>query len=404
MKPFRLLLCAIALVGFIPRSHGADADLAAHATNQLGIDLYRQLAAGDENLCLSPYSIQSALAMTFAGADGTTRTEMAGVLHYGNDGDAIHASFAALGISLDRATKGLITLITANRLYGQTGYNFRDSFEKQLKQFYGASFEPMDFRRNGENARRQINQWIAGQTRKRIREVIPAGGLPKNTGLVLVNALYLKAWWESAFYETATEPGPFHVRGGPAVETAMMNHETQYGYAKRDGFTAISLPYEKKGLQLLVLFPDDVNGLHALEAKLSDDVLAQCARLEPHDVDLSMPKFKFEPPTIPLGEKLQELGMKTAFDRPPDSANFDRIAPRRPDNYLAISEIFHKTFIAVDENGTEAAAASVVRMGVRSWEDKPPPLEVKVDRPFFYAIQHVSSGACLFVGRVTDPR
>jgi serpin B len=159
-------------------------------------------------------------------------------------------------------------------------------------------------------------------------------------------------------------------------------------------------------LQFLVLLPDDINGLRALESKLTGDTLAACARLDTRDVDLYLPKFKIEPPTIALAENFEALGMKTAFDKPQGSANFDKIAPRKPNDYLYISQIFHKTFIAVDEKGTEAAAATAVAMmaGTALRSPPPPPIEVKVDRPFVYAIQHVPSGVCLFLGRVTDPR
>ena len=143
-----------------------------------------------------------------------------------------------------------------------------------------------------------------------------------------------------------------------------------------------------------------------MESKLAEHVLAECAKLEAKDVDLHLPKFTLEPPTIALAEKLQALGMKSAFDIPQDSANFDKIAPRKPNDYLYISNVFHKTFIAVDEKGTEAAAATavVMMMATAIRGPKPPPIEVKVDRPFIYAIQHVPSGVCLFLGRVTDPR
>jgi len=153
------------------------------------------------------------------------------------------------------------------------------------------------------------------------------------------------------------------------------------------------------------IVPDEVNGLPALEAKLSADILAECAKLETQEVDLHLPKFKFEPPTIVLAEKFEALGMKMAFDQPRGSANFDRMAPRKPNDYLYISQVFHKTFIAVDENGTEAAAATAVAMMAATAQiERPPPVEVKVDRPFIYAIQHVPTGVCLFLGRVTDPR
>ena len=401
--------------------HAADFDLAANATNQLGVDLHRQLARGDENLCLSPYSIQSALAMTFAGADGDTRAEMARVLHFPSDGDAIHASFATLQGSLEEMSKKTakiadqskkeggpsepITLAIANRLFAQSGYDFRDAFRELVKKFYGAPFETLDFKKDPEGARGHINKWVADQTRDRIRDLIPQGGIKELTRLVLANAIYLKAPWQSEFNDAVTKPKAFHVSGGAPVNVSTMAQRKRFGYAKRDDFVVVALPYSGGELQFVILLPDQANGLAKLESKLSADLLTQSAKLEPQDVDLELPKFKIEP-TIPLGETLQALGMKTAFDVPQGSANFDKMSPRKPDKYLAISNVFHKTFIAVDEKGTEAAAATaVVMMELSARLEKPKqPIEVKVDRPFLYAIQHVPSGACLFIGRVTDPR
>ena len=421
MKCFRNLTLTIILSVAISL-RAADFDLAATATNQLGVDLHHQLAAGDDNLCVSPYSIQSALAMTFAGADGETRSEMMRVLHFPKNGDAIHQSFSALQKSLDemaaqsaavveRARKfggpsEPITLAVANRLFAQTGYNFRDKFRTLVQIYYGAPFEPLDFRKDASGATQHINKWVAEQTHNRIRDLIPAGALNEMTRLVLTNAIYLKAPWVHEFNERVTKPQAFHVRGGAPVDVATMRRQDrQFGYAKREGFAAVSLPYVGNDLQFLVLVPDEVNGLRALESKLTAELLTQCAKLEAHEVDLSLPKFKFEPPTILLGEKLQALGLKSAFDQPRGSANFERIAPRKPNDYFYISQVFHKTFISVDEKGTEAAAATAVAMATASaMIKKQPPVEVKVDRPFIYAIQHVPSGACLFLGRVTDPR
>ncbi|HST29484.1 MAG TPA: serpin family protein, partial [Chthoniobacterales bacterium] len=190
------------------------------------------------------------------------------------------------------------------------------------------------------------------------------------------------------------------------VDVPTMNNRKTFGYEKRDGFTAVSVPYSGSELQFLVLLPNEVNGLAIVESKLSADVLMQCAKLQVQDVDLELPKCRIEPPTIALKGNLEALGMKTAFDDPQNSANFDKMSPRRPDKYLAISNVFHKTFIAVDEKGTEAAAATAVVMMefTRRLEKPKEPIHVKVDRPFLYAIQHVPSGACLFIGRVTDPR
>ena len=421
MKRFLILHVFGALL--VAVANGAtNFELAAKATNELAVDLHRQLARGDENLCISPYSIENALAMTFAGADGETRTEMARVLHFGTESD-VPASFAALQHSLEgmsaktaelaKQSKKFggpsepITLNIANRLFAQKGYAFREAFLSLVKQNFGGAFEPLDFVANPAAATQHINKWVADQTHDRIRDLIPGGALDKTTRLVLANALYLKAPWANEFSENVTQPEPFHVHGSASVDVPMMRKtDKRFGYAKRDGYTAVSLPYAGDDLQFVVLLPDDVNGLRALESKLTSDVLAGCAKLERREVDLRLPKFKLEPPTIVLAEKFEALGMKTAFDKPQGSANFDKMAPRTPRDYLYISQIFHKTFIAVDEKGTEAAAATAVAMlaGSALRSPPPPPIEVKIDRPFIYAIQHVPSGVCLFLGRVTDPR
>jgi serpin B len=421
MKHFLISFVFGALI--VVMAHGTtNFDLAAKATNELGVDLHRQLAKGDNNLCISPYSIESALAMTFAGADGETRTQMAAVLHFGEATD-VAGSFAALQHSLEQMSAKTIDLVKqskesggagepimlniANRLFAQKSYDFRQAFLSLVKQNYGAPFEPLDFAANPAAATQHINKWVADQTGDKIRDLIPADALNKLTRLVLANALYLKAPWADPFSEKTTQPDPFFVHGGGPVDVPMMRKRNpHFGYARRQGFTVVSLPYVGDDLQFVVLLPDDVNGLHTLESNLTADVLAECAKLEQRDVDLHLPKFKLEPPTIALADTFQALGMKTAFDIPQGSANFDKIAPRKPNDYLYISNIFHKTFIDVDEKGTEAAAATAVVMMMATGlaQPKPPPIEVKVDRPFVYAIQHVSSGVCLFLGRVTDPR
>jgi leukocyte elastase inhibitor len=422
MKSFLILHVFGALIAAM--AYGATGyDTAATATNQLAVDLHRQLATGNENLCMSPYSIESALAMTFAGADGETRTEMARVLHFPGDASTVPASLASLQRSLEEMSVKTaelvkeakrfggpsepITLMIANRLFAQKGYEFRQAFLALVKQNYGGAFELLDFVTDASGATQHINQWVADQTHDRIRDLIPANALNRTTRLVLANALYLKAPWADSFSEKATQPEPFHVRGKTPVDVPTMNKEAPFGFAKREGFIAVSLPYVGNDLQFLVLLPDDVNGLRALESKLTASMLAECAKLETREeVDLHLPKFKFEPPTIALAEKFQALGMKSAFDVPRGSANFDGIAPRKPNDYLYISNVFHKTFIAVDEKGTEAAAATAVVMmrATAMAGPKPKPIEVRVDRPFVYAIQHVPSGVCLFLGRVTDPR
>ena len=185
-----------------------------------------------------------------------------------------------------------------------------------------------------------------------------------------------------------------------------MLQQRYYGYDQRDGYAAITLPYFGGSLQFLILLPDKPDGLAALERVMTPDALASCTNLARRDVILHLPRFKIEPPSLPLGAALRGLGMTTAFDQPRGSADFGRMAPRKPEDYLYISEVIHKTWLSLDENGTEAAAATAVmiRAGAMLRPNPPPPVEVRVDRPFLFAIQHVPSGACLFLGRLEDPR
>lgn len=395
---------------------------AATAVNALGIDLLHQANQPSQNTLLSPYSIQNALAMTYAGADGVTREQMMRTLHYSGDDSDVSGSFSNLRQSLERLVqqsadnaeqvkkwgegKDPITLTVANRLFGQTGYEFRQVFLDTVSNRYDAPFEAMDFRSDAAGATKRINGWVEEQTRDRIRDLIPNGALTDLTRLVLVNAVYLKAPWLTLFETNETKPRAFYVAGGKAAEVPTMMGKLHVGYAKRKGFTAVTLAYDGGELQFLMLLPDATNGLAALEGKLTPELLADCAKLPAQEIKLYLPKFKLEPPGLALGKQLAALGMPSAFDSPPRSANFDRMAPRQGDNYLFISEVFHKTFLSLDEKGTEAAAATAVVMAIKSAmpRPKPEPIEVHVDHPFVFAIQHKASGACLFLGHLTDPR
>jgi serpin B len=185
----------------------------------------------------------------------------------------------------------------------------------------------------------------------------------------------------------------------------MMTRQASFGYTKRKGFVAVTLPYAGDELQFLVLLPDTATGLAALESQLTPDLLSDCTRLKNEEIALYLPKFRLEPPLFVLRKTLEALGMESAFDVPQGSANFNGIAPKRPNDYLYISNVFHKTFVEVDEKGTEAAAATaVVMMRATAHFEEAKPIEVRVDRPFLFAIQHRPSGACLFIGRVVDPR
>jgi len=352
-----------------------------------------------------------ALALTYAGAAGDTRAQMAQTLHYGaiDVPQAFSSLQKQIQESVDRTAslakaRGFgqkiepITLSIANRLFGQTGYDFRQSYMAFVKDRYNAPLEQLDFQTNPSTARKTINLWVEKQTQKRIVDLIPAGGLDGSCRLVLANALYFKASWSTKFEKSATKPFPFHAAPGKDLNIPTMVHQGYYGYRHADGFTAVSIPYVGEEFQFLILLPDSKES-----PALKESALSSLANLESKEVRLYLPKFKLEPPSISLGDALKKLGMPSAFNVPQGSANFDGIAARKPDDYLYISNVFHKTFLAVDEDGTEAAAATAVVMATFGMAVPHQPIEVRVDRPFLFAIQHRPTGACLFLGQIVNP-
>lgn len=398
----------------------ADTRAVATSINTFGLDLHRRLAGAGGNLVTSPWSIESALAMTWAGAAQQTKLEMQTVLRLPEDGAAVHAGFASLAADLDglaqksqdrvkaaRRSGGPATALeinAANRLFGDRGYPFEKSFLSLTEKSYGAPLEALDFRKSPEAARLRINGWVASRTKDRIPELIPGGVIDRDTRLVLTNAIYLKAPWAQEFEE---EPNvPFFVNGTQPVKVAGLVRESRFGYQKLPGGAAVTIPYADAGLQFVLFVPSAKDGLPSLEKKLTPELLAKTAQAEGRDILLHFPKFKLEPGRIMLSENLIAMGMPSAFNRPAGSVDFSGIAPRKPDDYLYISQVIHQAFIAVDQHGTEAAAATAVVMprAVSAPMENPKPLEIRVDRPFAFAIQHQGSGACLFLGRVTDPR
>ena len=395
----------------------------ATSINQLGLDLYRTVAAGSDrgNLVISPYSISSALLLAFAGAEGATRTEMSRVLRLPMDDAILQTEASKLCTSLNeiarrskseaerRATYGgsldPIEWRSANRLYGQRGHAFRSSFLALMRDGYAASFEPMDFRSDPARSRTTINGWVEAQTHQKIRDLIAPNSIGPETRLVLVNALYLKAPWANPFAKRDTHPAAFSFYQNRTAEVPTMHRTSFLGYAKEPGRTVVSLSYAGNELQFLIILPDSGATADAVAAKLMPADFARWSRLGEHPVNvaLSLPKFRVEADSIQLGATLRALGMKSAFDDPTGSANFDRIAPRKSNDYFALSDVFHQTFVDVDEEGTEAAAATALLL-VGGAAAPTQPVEVRVDRPFLFAIQDRSWGVCLFLGRIANPQ
>ena len=411
-------VAAIALLASARAAQAVDEGLAGEAVNALGVDLYRAHRGNDGNLLLSPYSIQSALAMTYAGADGDTRAEMQRTLHYPENEASLHESFALLARQLATLASASVTraradqqaglpprpleIYLANTLFTQRGNPLQEPFLKVLKESYAATPFEVDFQGQASNAQLAINRWVQTQTRDRIRDIM--GPIRPRTKVVLVDAFYLRAPWpqRQALVEN------FRVRGYQNVEVPTLLSQGKCGYARGNGMQIIACPYDEADLQFVVAMPDDTNGLLRLEGALTPNLLGQWASaLEKRDIVLHLPKFRIAPPTLPLANALKNLGMKTAFDEPQGSANLNRMSPRQPDSYLYLSDVLHRTYLAVDEKGTEAAAFTAPFAAGALAEappPPPPPLHARVDRPFIFAIQHVPSKACLFLGRVTDPR
>jgi serpin B len=380
---------------------------AASSINSFGLDVLRKTARAETNALISPYSIETALAMTWAGADGVTRDEMATVLHLGLDESQVDKDFASLRLQIngvmqrsaqtpDRngGTLDPITLTMANRLFGQQGFPFRAPFLERLKTSYGASLEQLDFSHPAEAAK-FINGWVEDQTAHHIHGVMAPDSVNIDTCLVLVNAIYFKAAWQTPFGPAATKPLPFYTGNNASVDVPTMAIRESFGYAKYNGFTAVAIPYQGGELQFLILLPDATNGLARLESELTQ--MTWYANLPVREVILFLPKFKIEPPTLALGGALRSLGMKSAFG----NADFDRMVSPTSSHQLSLSQVLHKTFLNLDEKGTEAGAATFVDAGTGI---PPKPVEVDVNHPFIFAIQHRASGACLFLGHVADPR
>jgi serpin B len=342
--------------------------------------------------------------MAWGGARGETAEEMRRVLHVqGAPDDALRSSGAAL--SRLQQAGGSVTFRVANRLFGEQHYRFEPAYLELTKAAYGAPLQPVDFRGAPEKARVVVNDWVEGQTEKRITDLVPAGSVTRDTRLVLVNAMYFLGDWAHPFAKEATRPRPFHVTASATKDVPTMQQTESFGWMQGDGFQALEMPYQGNAFSLVVLLPDAVDGLSALEGRLTSELLARTTgALAPRRVAVALPKFEVNPPeSLPLSRILEGLGMKAAFDR--RRADFTGIAnPSDPEDRLFISEVFHKAFVKTDEKGTEAAAATAVMMPrVSSMPIQDEPIPFRADHPFLFLMRDKASGLVLFMGRVADP-
>ncbi len=369
----------------------AQAELSA-GNSAFAFDLYRALRSEEGNLFYSPHSISIALAMTYAGARENTAKQMAETLHFTLPPEQLHPAFNALDLDLTQPD-GAFTLTLANALWGQIGYEFRPEFLDTLALNYGAGLQLLDYVDVGkrEQSRLTINRWVSDRTAGRIEDLIKEGVLNENTRLVLTNAIYFKAEWDTPFY--GTRDAPFTLRDGSQVNVPTMSRRTSTGYTEGKDCQAVELRYKGERMRMVILLPA-AGELEAFESALTSERVAEILKaIESRDLKVYLPKFSYDS-TFSLGSTLAQMGMPDAFA--PGVADFSGMNGAHD---LIISDVVHQAFVAVDEIGTEAAAATGVVMEIVSM-----PTEVRLDRPFIYLIQDTQTGAILFVGRLTDPR
>jgi len=360
--------------------------------------VYRHLSAAEGNLFFSPHSISTALAMTFAGARGETKKQMAQALHFHLDSKALHEAFAELEAALAKAREGgRITFDAANGLWPQKGHPLRDDYLSIVKKHYGLSVTPVDYRSAAEDARRMINGWVEEMTRDRIQELIQPGVLDPLTRLVLVNAVYFKGMWENRFKLEDTRDGPFHTAVDQTVQAPMMKLRKELDYAELDSAQILELPYEGKRFSMVLVLPREIDGTRRLEADLSLTKLKEWrSALQRREVVVLLPRFKVTS-MFRLDEALAALGMRDAFS--PARADFSGMDDGK--GRLHIGVVLHKAFVEVNEDGTEAAAATAVGIRTTAMPARPP--EFRADRPFLFFIMERETGSILFMGRVSDP-
>jgi len=405
-------------------SDAEQATLTAGQAN-FAVDIYHavrsQPESADQNIFLSPHSVSTALAMTYAGARGDTATEMKTALRVGLPDDRIHTAFDYLDLALANRGKNAegqdgkpFRLIVTNSLWGQKGPSFETPFLDTLAVNYGAGLNIVDFFAQTERSRTTINGWVEERTEKRIKDILPKGAVDDRTRLVLVNAVYFNAAWAAKFEPSKTAPAPFTKADGSVVQVSMMNRPASRRYAKGDGYEAIEMAYDhgrssryahlyedvemaldNSELAMLVILPTAGTFANFESSLTGGKLLDILAGLETKPVNLSFPKLRLDV-AFGLKEPLKSLGMNQAFSE--EAADFSGMSTTER---LSVANVLHKTFLEVDESGSEAAAATGVFNVAQSGSA---PIEMKVDRPFITAIVDRPTKTLLFLGRILEPK
>jgi serpin B len=386
-------------------SEEVDVSPVVEGNTAFAVDLYQTLKEDRDNLFYSPYSISLALAMTYAGAEGETAQQMADVMHFPAPEAQMHAEFNALDQKLtnlgedQEIPEGMgdaFQLNIANALWGQQDFSFMPAFLDTLSRHYGAGLNTVDFKQNPEGSRKTINQWVSDETEEKIRDLIPQGGVTADTRLVLTNAIYFQAGWTTPFAEEETREESFYLLDGEEIQVPMMGYDKteRFPYLKGENYQVVEMPYLGNQTSMLVIVPDQ-GAFESVEENLTAGQVSEIRQnLKSESLQLRFPKFEFRT-KFNLTQSLAGMGMTLPVSREADFSGMTE------ETELYISNVFHQAFVAVDEEGTEAAAASAVAMDVTSVGAEP--IELTVDRPFLFFIQERETGAILFMGRVVNP-
>jgi len=378
-----------------------DVSNVVEANNEFALDFYYHLKdKEDGNIFFSPHSISSALAMTYEGARGETAEEMRSVFYFPDDDNLRRIEYAGMFDEINKEGKEY-KFHTANALWAEKDYQFLNEYFNIVEENYGGKVTNLDFKKNAEKARITINNWVEEKTNNKIKDLIPPGMVNSLTRLVLTNAVYFKGDWVRQFNEDDTKDHDFRISKNNIVRVPMMertDEEARFNYAENNELQILEMPYSGGELSMLILLPKN-DDLEALENSLSAENLSKWKKdLKEERVKVFIPKFKFETKYF-MASDLEKMGMPTAFS---DSADFSGMTGKRD---LEISEVIHQAFVEVNEEGTEAAAATAVVMGPTSAGPSKAPkiLIFRADHPFMFLIQHNATGNILFMGRVVNP-
>jgi len=393
---------AVAAAGCTQRDPRAISELTpalepvVHGNNEFAVKLYKAAAATPGNLFFSPFSVSAAFGMTYAGAASSTAQEMRDVLSIQADDAAYHQEFGALIADLGGAHEGRgYELRIANRLFGQKDFAFQKPFLDVTSTDYGAPLERLDFT-DPEAARTHVNQWTSDQTEGKIPELFGAGDIDAQTQLVLANAIYFHADWKLQFDPANTQDSSFFLANGETEQVPMMFQDGKFRVNAVDAYSTLEMNYADDELSMVLVIPAESHTLPEVESNLTADALQGMidgAREE--EVSVGLPRFKLDA-RLPLKDLLEGMGMKNAFDS--EAADFSGIADTSAGN-LFLQTAVHQAYVQVDEEGTEAAAATGVGVGLTS---APPSLYA--DHPFLFLIRDRLTSSILFAGRIEDPK